>query len=158
MTLCKKSFNVSERSTCNGFFSSAFFQRACIFRAHDCITLFLYCNLRASCSGLAFAICPVSDSEFFCRAAAKFKQVQVCIGSGAESSSAHKTTNVCLHEDYFRCEARRRHGLILRFRVQSSSAPWTTLQTHTLQTHQWLQLVLQARHISALVFSHIHIT
>mmetsp|Transcript_92194 Transcript_92194/g.183638 ORF Transcript_92194/g.183638 Transcript_92194/m.183638 type:complete len:201 (+) Transcript_92194:481-1083(+) len=27
----QKSFNVTERSTCNGFFSSAFFQRACIF-------------------------------------------------------------------------------------------------------------------------------
>ena len=31
ITLCKKSFNATERPTCTGFFSSAFFQRACIF-------------------------------------------------------------------------------------------------------------------------------
>ena len=69
-------FNATDRLTCNG--SS---QARSSARLHFAIIHLVLLSQLAS----------VSDSEFYSVTAAKFKQVQVCLGPGAESSSAHKT-------------------------------------------------------------------
>jgi hypothetical protein len=89
-------FNATDRLTCNGSSQARSSARLHFAIIHLVRTIVLLCFcitiFAPRVQVLLSQLASVSDSEFYSVTAAKFKQVQVCLGPGAESSSAHKTS------------------------------------------------------------------